>query len=1283
MPTRIVSIDFLGRDVSASKVASTIGSNMQKAAVSGAVAFDASTSKIGQSFTKLGNLGAQFGVPFAGALAVVGNQLDETSTKGQSFGSTMSKVGGVELLAAGAGLAFVGTSAVHAAENFDTAHARLQQAVANTGQSFVSAAPSVNALDDRFIKLGFEAADTENALSRLTAATHDVGKAQQLMGLAADIARARNVDLTTAVDYLSKAQQGNYTSLLRLGIIGKDAVKNLHSMADVVDYLTGKFGGQAQAYAATFEGKLAALKATANELEVDLGNALIPKIEGLASGLVAGVHGFQDANAATEGFLGKIVGLGVAAPAAFYAFEKLRGVVKFTADEISKAQDFIKGLSGATDAQTAATVASSAAEGSHATALAASSAAATGKIATSTALASVLQAETAAELEATTTTEALKAALIDLEFGSVDAATGMAAVTAATEAAAAAQVQLVAARAASARVLAGQASSTVALDTVSGSGAGVAAEEIGAGAAAARTGLTAMAVSAGTLAVELAAVVAAGVVTTKIFKDIGFGAAAGAEDVKNFKNEITNFPTAPIQQQQTEIDNLRNDIAAGTDATRTWTAAYKELLRETHGEPVPTASDTGNSLGPSGPEVAKLQSLHDAFQSVIKDQGALAARPFFKEFEQEVARIPGAGHLIGHMFDDIKAKIDAASHAATLSGQAFGSSVGVGATQAASAIASYDAQLGTASKITDDTRVAGEQAAVALSGIGVAAGFAAQATVNGMSEAQIAVAGLMNEVNAELAASQSTDSLFSAVDAYNQALKGGSSGGGGGGGQTAAAKALDQAQKELTLRDAQQAVANVASQVTAAQTQLAQARESSKEAVVALQAAETNYRTVLHGVASDSQAAKTAVEALTQAQNDQKGAVLDVADARRALQQARNDQPLAQVAVREAQQQLSSDQASGASRDQIIKDQIALKDARLSASAGNEAVRRAEIALSNALLASQDKTKAAKDAQKALNDTLHGYPPNSAEAKQAQQDLTNAQLNAQQAAEGVTSAQQAVVSAQDQTASSALNLSRAQADLAGQLTSSGGAAGTFTNKALAAHTAADQAKASIYDWAQKQADLTGATKGSTQWTQAFDQALHNLRDLLHPQGELATFMDQMIAKFDLLLHPISLPVPQSGGSAGARGTGGVSIPGGGIKFADGGAIQGNDLSGIPILAHPGEYVIRKAAVDKIGLPALTAINEGKIDKTKLPKFESGGMVDRRSFTSYDLGGPITPQVSLPAPRPVSSRQQVTITIPVTFNGPVMGADVEDAVVQALQNATRRNGVVRGVAVAAQ
>src|SRR5690348_17759443 len=98
MPTRIVSIDFLGRDVSASKVASTIGSNMQRAAASGAVAFDASTSRIGQSFSKLGNLGAQFGVPFAGALAVVGNQLDETSTKGKSFGSTMSKVGGVELL---------------------------------------------------------------------------------------------------------------------------------------------------------------------------------------------------------------------------------------------------------------------------------------------------------------------------------------------------------------------------------------------------------------------------------------------------------------------------------------------------------------------------------------------------------------------------------------------------------------------------------------------------------------------------------------------------------------------------------------------------------------------------------------------------------------------------------------------------------------------------------------------------------------------------------------------------------------------------------------------------------------------------------------------------------------------------------------------------------------------------------------------------------------------------------------------------------------------------------
>ncbi|WP_196304541.1 hypothetical protein, partial [Streptococcus pneumoniae] len=76
-----------------------------KSAGNAAAAFDKGTSRIGQSVSKLGNALGNFGVPFSNALTGVGASFDKATTKGQNFGNTISKIGGVELLAAGAGIA--------------------------------------------------------------------------------------------------------------------------------------------------------------------------------------------------------------------------------------------------------------------------------------------------------------------------------------------------------------------------------------------------------------------------------------------------------------------------------------------------------------------------------------------------------------------------------------------------------------------------------------------------------------------------------------------------------------------------------------------------------------------------------------------------------------------------------------------------------------------------------------------------------------------------------------------------------------------------------------------------------------------------------------------------------------------------------------------------------------------------------------------------------------------------------------------------------------------------
>lgn len=306
------------------------------AADKSAAAFDSSTTRIGRSFSKLGNLGATFGLPFSNALSAVGTSFDKAETKGKSFSSTISKIGGVELLAAGAGLVIVGASAVRAATDFQTAQARLQTAVQNTGQSFESAQGKIRSLDDRFVKLGFTNADTENSLSRLTASTRDVGEAMRFMGLAADVARARGTDLSDVVDALSKANVGNYRGLRALGVATKEQVANFQNMDQVVAFLSARFGGQAQTFAGTFAGKLAIIKAEANSLEVELGQALIPKIEALAGGTVKSIEAFKSVNKASHGWLGTITALGLGFPVAVFAAEKLASVGGFIAGQYAK-----------------------------------------------------------------------------------------------------------------------------------------------------------------------------------------------------------------------------------------------------------------------------------------------------------------------------------------------------------------------------------------------------------------------------------------------------------------------------------------------------------------------------------------------------------------------------------------------------------------------------------------------------------------------------------------------------------------------------------------------------------------------------------------------------------------------------------------------------------------------------------------------------------------------------------------------------------------------------------
>lgn len=264
---------------------------------------------------------------------------EAASASSATMGEKMAGIGKAATVAfAGAAVA-VAAFSLKMADDFEQSHARLTQAIKNSGASWKSEEDAISRVDSKMEHLGFTNADTENALSRLVTATGNVKQSTELMGLAADIARARHMDLASATDVLVKVEGGRFTQLGRLLGVSKDTIASFKDSGDAIDYLTQKFGGQAQAYTETFSGKVQVLKATLEDLAVKIGMALIPVIETLATVVSDTVQWFEKHQAAAIA-LGVVVGGPLVAAMATYVATQAAAVG-------SKLADFWLGAYGA------------------------------------------------------------------------------------------------------------------------------------------------------------------------------------------------------------------------------------------------------------------------------------------------------------------------------------------------------------------------------------------------------------------------------------------------------------------------------------------------------------------------------------------------------------------------------------------------------------------------------------------------------------------------------------------------------------------------------------------------------------------------------------------------------------------------------------------------------------------------------------------------------------------------------------------------------------------------
>jgi len=173
----------------------------------------------------------------------------------------------------------LGIDAVKGAAADEKALAALDLALRNNTNATDSAIrANAEYLDSLELQVAIDNEKLIPALQQLATATGDLGQAQALLSLATDVSAASGKDLSVVSAALSKAVNGNFGALTKLGLpLDANAVKTKDLSKLLVD-LSRISAGQAQAAANTFAGRLETLRLRFGQVSDKLGIALMPAL---------------------------------------------------------------------------------------------------------------------------------------------------------------------------------------------------------------------------------------------------------------------------------------------------------------------------------------------------------------------------------------------------------------------------------------------------------------------------------------------------------------------------------------------------------------------------------------------------------------------------------------------------------------------------------------------------------------------------------------------------------------------------------------------------------------------------------------------------------------------------------------------------------------------------------------------------------------------------------------------------------------------------------------------
>lgn len=196
--------------------------------------------------------------------------------------STFQKTVATGFIVAGAAATAFAASAIKAAAKDQVAMQNLERQIrASTGATH----EQIKAAEKYLKTAGRASAFGRTALipgyQSLVVATKDVTKAQAIMNVAIDTARARNLDVSTTAEALAKGYAGNTRALRSLSPELKKAIADGATFSDVLKILNKNFGGAGAEYAKTFNGRLQILNNTTAALKKQIGAGLLPIVEKL------------------------------------------------------------------------------------------------------------------------------------------------------------------------------------------------------------------------------------------------------------------------------------------------------------------------------------------------------------------------------------------------------------------------------------------------------------------------------------------------------------------------------------------------------------------------------------------------------------------------------------------------------------------------------------------------------------------------------------------------------------------------------------------------------------------------------------------------------------------------------------------------------------------------------------------------------------------------------------------------------------------------------------------